>query len=73
MLLAKHGWFLRCFGPSRRPSQGWPVETESSQQSVSLKAMMSSPYGGGAPATHLAGHQRRQHFPPRTWYWLCDT
>lgn len=51
VLLVKCGWFLRCFRPSRQPSQGRPVGTESSQLSASLKAMVSSPCGGGAPAT----------------------
>lgn len=72
VLLVKHGWFLRCFGPSRQPSRGWPVGTESSQLSASLKAMVSSPCGGGAQR-HRPAAGVSQHFPLCTWYWLCDT
>lgn len=62
MLLVKPGWFLRCFRPSRKPSQGRPVGTESSQLSASLKAMVSSPCGGGAQR-HPAGAGIGQHLP----------
>lgn len=44
MLLAECCWLPRCFGLSRRPSQGRLLEPEGSRRSVCLKAMLSSTY-----------------------------
>lgn len=62
VLLAECGWFLGCSGPSRQPSWGWPVGTESSWLAVSLKAIMCPPLAEAEPWRHPASRWH-QCFP----------